>query len=188
MTQDHTVLIVEDEVDTLDIYEAWLEDEYDVRTAKRGQEGLDKLDNDVDVVLLDRRMPGLSGDDVLERIKQEGYRCRIAMVTAVEPDFDIIDMPFDDYALKPVSRDDMMSMVEHLIMRAQYDQQIQEYFSLASKIAVLEREKTHRELQESDEFNRLKEEFDEMGDRIDRTLDQIDDFVMAFYDISRVTH
>jgi DNA-binding response OmpR family regulator len=36
-------------------------------------------------VLLDRRMPGLSGDNALNRIREREYDCRVAMVTAVDP-------------------------------------------------------------------------------------------------------
>ncbi|TKX52052.1 response regulator, partial [Halorubrum sp. SS7] len=58
------VLVVEDEPDLADLYAAWLGDEYRVRTAYGGREALDQLDetdDEVDAILLDRRMPGLSG-------------------------------------------------------------------------------------------------------------------------------
>jgi CheY-like chemotaxis protein len=40
-----------------------------VRTAYGGHEALEELSDDVDVILLDRRMPGLSGDEVLEEVR-----------------------------------------------------------------------------------------------------------------------
>jgi len=106
--QPPLVLVVEDEPDLADLYAAWLGDEYRVRTAYGGQEALDELDeadDEVDAILLDRRMPGLSGDEVLAAVRERGIDCRVAMVTAVEPDFDILKMGFDDYLVKPVTSD-----------------------------------------------------------------------------------
>jgi CheY-like chemotaxis protein len=40
-------------------------EEYEVRTATGGPEALDLVDEEVDVALLDRRMPRMSGDELL---------------------------------------------------------------------------------------------------------------------------
>lgn len=53
------------------------------------------IDEDVDVVLHDCRMPDRSGGQTLERIREQGYDCRVAMVTAVDLDFDIVEMDFE---------------------------------------------------------------------------------------------
>ena len=95
---DPTVLVVEDEPDIAALYSGFLEERYDVTVAETATEAVDRVDAAVDVVLLDRRLPDGSGDDVLEHIRESGYDCRVAMVTAVEPDFDIIDMGFDLYS------------------------------------------------------------------------------------------
>ena len=115
------VLVVEDEPDLADLYAAWLGDEYRVRTAYGGREALDELDeaDEVDAILLDRRMPGLSGDEVLTAVRDRGIDCRVAMVTAVEPDFDILEMGFDDYLVKPVSKDDLLGVVETMRSRSE---------------------------------------------------------------------
>ncbi len=61
-TDRPSVLIAEDEPDLANLYTSRLEERYDVRTAYDGTEALEAIDGDIDVVLLDRRMPGLSGD------------------------------------------------------------------------------------------------------------------------------
>lgn len=149
------VLIVEDEPDLADLYATWLRNDYGVRVAYGGREALDKLDDEVDVVLLDRRMPDLSGDEALSEIRDRGFECRVAMVTAVEPDFDIIAMGFDDYLVKPVSREALTETVSNLILRNAYDVGIQDLFSLASKKALLESEKDEAALEENEEYQRL---------------------------------
>ena len=97
-----TVLVVDDEEEVADVYALRLRNEYDTRVAYGGEDALETIDVDVDVVLLDRRMPDIPGDEVLEQIREKGYDCRIIMLTAVDPGLDIVEMPFDEYLCKPV--------------------------------------------------------------------------------------
>ncbi|MEF8781233.1 MAG: HalX domain-containing protein [Haloferacaceae archaeon] len=182
------VLIVEDEPDLADLYAAWLSSDYRVRTAYGGREALDALDEEIDVVLLDRRMPGVSGDEVLEEIRERGLDCRIAMVTAVEPDFDIVEMGFDDYLVKPVAREELDATVDSLLTRSSYDEGVQRMFALASKKALLEAEKGSAELEDSREYQELERELEELRDELGETLDSFGDheeFVSVFQDIER---
>ncbi len=149
------VLVVEDDRQLADLYTDWLAEIYAVRTAYDGDSALRLLDNEVDVVLLDRLMPDLSGDTVLETVRARDLDCRVAMVTAVKPDFDIVEMGFDEYLVKPVYRDDLSQTVETLLTRAAYVEQFREYHALADKRVVLETEKTDAELDASDEYTAL---------------------------------
>ena len=181
-----TVLIVDDEPDVADAYAAQLRDQYDVETAYSGEAALDALDPSIDVVLLDRRMPDISGDDILERIRERDLQARVAMVTAVDPDFDIIEMGFDDYLVKPVSKDELVEMVDDVVDRSEYEADIQEYYALVSKKALLESEKADRELATNDEYQELCERVDELEARVDETVSGMtshDDFVGAFQDL-----
>jgi CheY-like chemotaxis protein len=156
-TPQPTVLLVDDERDIVDVYAlAFPDSEYSVRKAYSGEEALETAAG-ADVVLLDRRMPGLSGREVLEEIRDRGLDVRVAMVTAVDPDFDITEMPFDTYLTKPVSDDDLRDTVDELLELAAYDEQVHERFAVAEKIAVLEAEKTERELAESEAYASLQE-------------------------------
>jgi DNA-binding response OmpR family regulator len=174
--QPPLVLVVEDEPDLADLYAAWLGAEYRVRTAYGGQEALEELDeadDDVDAILLDRRMPGLSGDEVLSAVRERGINCRVAMVTAVEPDFDILEMGFDDYLVKPVTSDTLKETVAGLLRRGEYDTEMQELFSLTSKKAMLETEKSATELAENDEYQRLTDRINELRSEADESLDAV---------------
>ncbi len=184
------VLVVEDEPDLADLYATWLSAGYRVRTAYGGRQALDMLDASVDAVLLDRRMPDLSGDEVLVAVRDRGIDCRVAMVTAVEPDFDIIEMGFDDYLIKPVTKEALHEMVSNLLARTDYDTGVQELFSLSSKKALLESEKSRNELAESEEYNELTERLDELQQELDQTVGAMtehDVFVGLARDIERPT-
>lgn len=168
MGSQATILVVEDETELADEYANVLS-EYDVRTAYSGEAALEAFDSSVDVVLLDRRMPGLSGDEVLATISEKNTDCRIVMVTAVEPDIDIVEMEFDEYLVKPVSTETLLSVVEQMVARNDHDERLQEMFAVASKLATLESKLELQQLNRSKEYSTLRNRFDELSQQIDRT-------------------
>jgi DNA-binding response OmpR family regulator len=180
-----TLLVVDDEKEVADVYTLKLEREYTVRTAYGGEEALEKVDDSVDVVLLDRRMPDRSGDEVLAAIRDRGLDCRVIMITAVDPDFDIIDMEFDDYLCKPVESDDLLTAVEQQLTAREYDERLTEYFELTSKLALLEAEKTPQELDENEDMTELRDRVETLKADMDETLTEFEDFEMAFREIGR---
>lgn len=169
-----TVLIVDDERAIIEAFQSYLEDEYRVRVANDGKAALAKLDADVDVVLLDRRMPDITGDEVLERIESEGYGCEVAMVTAMEPDLDIIDMGFDDYVTKPVSKSGLRKTVEGLLKRREYSEKLREFFTVARKHAALHQENPKGYLNESEEFHDLQARLDQLREEVDDAVADLD--------------
>jgi len=169
------VLIVEDEPDVAETYKLWLQGDYEVRMGQNGDEGLELLDEIVDVVLLDRMMPGLSGDEVLTKIRERELGCRVAMVTAVEPDFDILEMGFDAYLSKPIRSEQLHDTVTNLLERSEYDSMLQEYYALVEKQATLEATKSSAELAESDQYGDLNSKIEEMRTGLSDTLGGIED-------------
>lgn len=116
--ENATVLAVDDEHSLLEIYEMWFDDGYAVKTADGGEAALSAFDETVDIVLLDRRMPGMSGDEVLERLRKDGHDCPVVMVTAAEPDEDAVELAFDEYVVKPLDRAELLDTVERALGRA----------------------------------------------------------------------
>jgi DNA-binding response OmpR family regulator len=180
-----TVFVVDDEEEVADVYALRLRSEYDTRTAYGGRAALDEIDESVDVVLLDRRMPDIAGDEVLERIRERGLDCRVIMITAVDPDFDIVEMPFDDYLCKPVNKEDLVAAIEQQLTATRYDDRMDEYLEVTSKIALLEAEKTAHELDENEEIEALRERAEQLKAEMDETLDEFTDIEAAFQEIGR---
>lgn len=170
------VLVVDDEQTTADLYTEFLADMYSVRTAYSGTEALELMDSTVDVVLLDRRMPGLSGDEVLETMRERESDFRTIMVTAVSPDLDIIDLPFDEYLVKPVSMETLDDAIDRMLIRTTYDAKIQNLMSLASKMATLESKLELSDLTASDEYVALETEFTEMREELGREAREVDPY------------
>lgn len=173
--EQHTVLVVDDEAEIADLYAVWLGDRYETRTAYDGAEALERVDESVDVVCLDRRMPELSGDEVLAEMHERGLDCRTVLVTAVDPDFDIIDLPLDQYLTKPVTRSDLEDTVAELCRRATYDRPLTEFRALVSKKAVLESEKTPSELGNSERYQQMIERAEALAEATDRSVPEPDD-------------
>jgi CheY-like chemotaxis protein len=146
------VLVVEDQRKLADLYTDQLSDECDVLTAYTGEEALALLDGSIDVVLLDRKLPGTSGSQILDRIKARGLDCRVAMVTGVDPDLSLLDMQVDDYLVKPVTEEKLRRTVRMLANLESYRQPIREFHGLASKDAVLQDEMSQSELAASDAY------------------------------------
>ncbi|MEA5388571.1 response regulator [Haloarculaceae archaeon H-GB11] len=170
-----TVLVVDDESDVADSYAEQLGEFHTALTAYSGEEALEKLGPEVDVVLLDRRMPDISGDEVLAYIRERDLGAWVAMVTAVDPDFDIIEMPFDDYVVKPVSRRELLDTVDRLLTCTKYQERLREYYSLTVKYISLKQTKTSVELQASEEFADLERRCEELRDQLEATSTELDD-------------
>jgi DNA-binding response OmpR family regulator len=181
-----TVLVVDDEPDLADLYAAWLGEGYETRVAYGGSEAIELFDEAVDVALIDRLMPEMSGDEVLEHIRDTGHDCQVAMVTAVEPDFDIIEMGFDDYLVKPILRDELLEAVQNLLSRGDYDSQLRDLYALVSKRAALVTQKSEEELAGSEEYQELEERIEALQADLDRTAMELDsdDFEVAFRKLS----
>jgi DNA-binding response OmpR family regulator len=166
-----TVLVADDDRHLADLYSVWLDENHDVRTAYGGAEAIEAIDEHVDVALVDRRMPRVSGEEVLEHVREANHDCRVAIVTGVEPDFDIIEMGVDEYIVKPVDRDEMV--VGSLVTRSEYDRKLQEFFALASKRAALKSEKTPRELERNEAYAELTAEFKRLQRELDQTVNEM---------------
>ena len=184
-SQPATVLVVDDEREVADVYALRLQERYETRTAYGGEAALSAVDESVDAVLLDRRMPGLSGDEVLERIRERGLECRVVMLTAVDPGLDIVEMDFDDYLCKPVEKADLVAAIEQQLRLKRYDDRLSEYLEVASKLALLEGELPVQQLENDDRIRALAERAETLEAELDASIAEFEDIESAFEEIAR---
>ncbi|KAB2810288.1 T9SS response regulator signal transducer PorX [Phaeocystidibacter luteus] len=102
------ILWVDDEIDMLKPHIMFLEQKgYDVDTSNNGDEALDKVEEtSYDIVFLDENMPGLSGLETLQRLKEIRESMPIVMITKSEEEHimeDAIGQKISDYLIKPVN-------------------------------------------------------------------------------------
>jgi DNA-binding response OmpR family regulator len=94
-----------------------------VDVALDGKSGLVKaLVTSYDVIVLDRDLPGLHGDEVCRRLVEKGSRSRVLMLTAAATIGDRVDglgLGADDYLPKPFVFAELLARVQALFRRAQ---------------------------------------------------------------------
>lgn len=163
------VLVVDNDPRLVNMHASWLDEEYRIERAYDGEEAMRKLTDEVDVALLDRRMPGLTGEEVVSRIRDLRLDCRVVMLSAVEPDFDILEMGFDAYIVKPGTRNELQDIIADVLTRNTYEDEVQEYLALSAKRALLRSEKTDEALQRDDRFQQLEGRIEALEAKLDDT-------------------
>jgi CheY-like chemotaxis protein len=111
--------------------------EYTIRLTTDGREALREIDVGVDVAVLHRDLPAVSGREVLSKIRADGHNCGVFMIFHQQPDDDLDDMAFDESRLEPVKRDDFRDTVADLIERVAAADDVRQYLALQAKITLL---------------------------------------------------
>jgi DNA-binding response OmpR family regulator len=173
-TDEATVLVVEDEREIVTLYEDWLQDTYTVHRATDGEQALTRIGAEIDVVLLDRQLPKLSGKDVLSAIRDRGLSCQVVIVSGVEPDFDLIRMEFDGYLVKPVSEEEIRTAVRQTLTQSSYDKKLQEFYTLCQKRSIIEDQKTESELETNKEYAELDARLKKVTEQLDTIAETVE--------------
>jgi DNA-binding response OmpR family regulator len=110
------ILVVEDEAGIADFLERGLRAEgYEVTVAADGAKGARAaLDADVDLIVLDRMLPGLTGDEVLARTRAVRPALPVIMLTAkaeVADRVEALDRGAADYLTKPFAFDELLARI-----------------------------------------------------------------------------
>lgn len=117
-----TILIVEDDADIREGIGLLLESEdFEVREAENGMKGLELLDDETSLVILDVMMPGISGLKTCEEIRKVSY-VPILFLTAKSSESDKLMglmVGGDDYLTKPFSYAELLGRVKALLRRYQ---------------------------------------------------------------------
>ena len=94
---------------------------YSVDTVQNGRDALDyALSGDYDGIILDVMMPGLSGFEVLDRLRQAGDKTPVLLLTAktqIEDRMQGLDLGADDYLPKPFAMGELLARVRAMLRR-----------------------------------------------------------------------
>ena len=113
-----TILIVDDVKTNIRILISALSDSYEIAVANNGQAALDYCaTNKPDLILLDIMMPGLSGYDVIERLKSNDFTARIPVIfltalSEIENKTKGFDLGAVDYIIKPFEVSEVRARVK----------------------------------------------------------------------------
>ena len=120
MKNDITILWADDEIDLLKPQILFLEERgYDVVAVSNGQDAIDKCtDPQIDLIFLDEGMPGLSGLETLQLIKEKRPAVPIVMITKNETEGlmeEAIGSQISDYLIKPVKSQQILLTVKKIV-------------------------------------------------------------------------
>lgn len=111
----YTVLIADDDDGLRETIRYWLteqSDQWEVREASDGEEALEKIDDSVDILLLDRRMPELSGPEVLDRLDETDFDGKVVVVSAYESDEYLNENDVAEYIIKPIFQEEFVNQLQ----------------------------------------------------------------------------
>ena len=102
------ILWVDDEIDLLKPHILFLQKKnYEVTTCNNGRDAVDIFEEgDFDIVFLDENMPGMSGLETLQEIKEKKSSTPVIMITKSEEEYimeEAIGSKIADYLIKPVN-------------------------------------------------------------------------------------
>jgi DNA-binding NtrC family response regulator len=122
------ILVVDDEPGLRESFHLILDDDYDVVEAPDGAAALEILRaTHVDLVLLDIRLPGMDGIEVLERIKAVDEGVEVILVTAVKTVRTAVaamKLGAFDYVTKPFEEDELLSLVRRALERRSLEREV----------------------------------------------------------------
>jgi two-component system response regulator QseB len=121
--RSNRLLLVEDDAELTELVaEALVDEGYVVDQAYDGQRGLHLgLTRPYDVMVIDRRLPGLDGLDLVIRLRSRAVPARALMLTALGTVGDRIaglDAGADDYLVKPFDLDELSARIRALCRRS----------------------------------------------------------------------
>ena len=116
------LLVIEDDVEINGLLVRLLKDKgYDVDTAFSGSEGGMILErNSYDLILLDLMLPGLSGEEIIKKLRNEGNLIPIIVISAkidVCNKVNVLGLGADDFVSKPFDNDEVIARIEAHLRR-----------------------------------------------------------------------
>ena len=147
----NTLLIVDDERAVRYSFERIFEKYFNVLTAEDGQSALHIFDhgnNNIDVIFLDVRMPGMNGIEVLKKIREKNKNIPVIIMTAFSDTGIAIEAMREgafDYLLKPLRNEQIREVIEKALESARlrqeafcaYDENVPDAESIVGKSGAI---------------------------------------------------
>jgi DNA-binding response OmpR family regulator len=141
------ILVIEDEIQLARKLVSGLEQAgHDLRMTNRGETALRVLDDTTfDLLVIDIRLPGIDGFEVLRQLKKKEMSSRVLMLTAageLQDKVDALRLGADDYLTKPFAMQELLARVEALGRR--YPQEPAVRLKIADLVLDLSTHELHR--------------------------------------------
>lgn len=132
-----TILVVDDEQTVLESFRIILKDNYRILTASSGEKALKVLDDELpDLMILDLKMLGMSGMDVLQKVSQSFPGLPVIIVTATKDIKSVIEamkLGATDFVVKPFDVDEIKLLIDKTLRSKQLASEVSYLRSEVSK-------------------------------------------------------
>lgn len=183
------ILVIEDEASLAQLYSHHLGEKHDVEVETTGKQGIASVTPDTDLIFLDRKLGDITGDEVIEEVRRSETDCQIIMVTAVDPEFDIIEMDIEGYINKPVDKQDLLDAAKQAFLLEEYEELVEEFYKLRQKRATLSANFSSTTLQQADDerYTWLMDRLETVEKRISEIAEQFpnEDMSDAFMSVHK---
>lgn len=121
--------MIDDDPSIRELFAEALGDDYELETFEDGAEGMDAInENPPDVLILDLRLPGKGGLEVLEEVQEKHPEIQVVMVTAhqdVQSAVKAMKLGAFDYVVKPFDIDEINIVLEKTIENIELEEEVQ---------------------------------------------------------------
>jgi len=121
MEKNFLILLVEDdEFNYKYIYHIFTNSPFEILRARNGKEALElfEKENRINIILIDIKLPDISGIDIVRIIRSKDKKIPIICQTAARDDMinrEIFDAGCNDILIKPFNKDDMINLVKKYV-------------------------------------------------------------------------
>lgn len=163
-SEGENVLIVEDEESLAKLFAKQIGDEYDTTVVTHAGNAIANISVETDYVLLDRKLPGMSGDKVLEYIVSQPYDISVIIISAIDPDQNVIHQPYDEYITKTVDDGEIKEAMERVEKKNRFVELLGEYVKKAETWEVVQSNLSSAESDMDVDVGILEDDLDELAD------------------------
>ncbi len=135
ITKKKRVLVVDDELPLRNLIKIFLESYgHETEMAKDGFEALEKVNLDIDLVLLDVQMPGMDGFEVVRRIRSNPQTsdipiCMITGETSRNSQLRAVEAGANDFICKPMDQTELKIRTDSLLKQKETQDTVKQYYA-----------------------------------------------------------
>ena len=163
-SENKDVVIIEDEESLAELFSKRLDDEYNATIATHAGNGIAEIDAETDYVLLDRKLPGMSGDRVLEYIVDQPYDINVIIISAIDPDQNVIHQPYDEYITKTVDEGEIQDAIDRVEVKNRFVELLSQYVKKAETWEVVRSDLNTAESDADVDLGMIESELDEIAE------------------------
>ena len=147
-----TVVLADSDRRITEMYQGWLTDRFTIVRAHTSEELSDRLDDEIDVVLLDAGLPDADLDTFVGGYEEPR---RTILIVGDRPDLDVLSVDCDDLLRKPFVRETVLEAIDDQLSRRGEPVTEREFASLTARRSLFESVYTREQLEADNRYREL---------------------------------